>query len=40
LVEEGRMGDGTRVGTGSEKTRASSRPKYPSMHQNHFDRPS
>jgi hypothetical protein len=34
LVEEGRMGDGTRVGTGSEKTRASSRPKYPSMHQN------
>src|SRR5450631_4644978 len=34
LVEEGRMDDGTRVGTGSEKTRASSRPKYPSMHQN------
>src|ERR1019366_3799476 len=34
LVEEGRMGDGTRVGMGSEKTRASSRPKYPSMHQN------
>src|SRR5450631_2944249 len=36
LVEEGRMGDGTRVGTGSEKTRASSRPKYPSMHQNPY----
>jgi hypothetical protein len=34
LVDEGRMGDGTRVGTGSEKTRASSRPKCPSMHQN------
>src|ERR1017187_2084250 len=39
LVEEGRMDDGTRVGTGSEKTTASSRPKYPSMHQNPSGKP-